>query len=261
MKGDLRAIVGTLRMQMKTTFSRATFKFVVLVQPLVYATISYMMFRQSQNESFMAYVVLGTGLTTMWSSIVFSSSGDIERERYNGTLELISIAPVPLRTTIYGKIAGNTLLGLFSMIYSFLAVRIIYNVPIVIAHPLQFVTILFLSILALVGLGAVMAGCFTLSRNSRGLMNALEYPVFILSGVMFPIAVLPQWLHPVSYTLVMTWVVGGLRTSFGVPALPFSFGIIVAVLACFIVGHFLLANWLFRIIERQVRIKATLGVQ
>lgn len=58
MKGDLRAIVGTLRMQMKTTFSRATFKFVVLVQPLVYATISYMMFRQSQNESFMAYVVL-----------------------------------------------------------------------------------------------------------------------------------------------------------------------------------------------------------
>lgn len=260
MTTDLRAVFSTLRLQMKFTFSRATFRFVVLVQPAVYATISYMMFRQSNAGSFMAYVALGTGLTTLWSTIVFSSAGDIERERYMGNLELLCIAPVPLRTTVYGKIIGNTLLGLLSMAYSFAFVRVVYGVPMVIPHPGRFAVALCLSVLCLVSLAAMMAGCFTLSRNSRGLMNALEFPVYLLSGIMFPIAVLPVWVHPISYALSMTWIVAGLRASLGVAALPVPFGWNMAVLALFAAVQFVVAAWLFRRIDWRTRVNATLGV-
>lgn len=260
MNSDLRAVFSTLRLQMKLTFARATFRFVVLVQPMVYATISYMMFRQSLADSFMAYVVLGTGLATLWSTIVFSSAGDIERERFYGNLELLSISPVPLKTTIYGKILGNTLLGLFSMAYSFLFVRVVYRVPLVIPSAGRFALALALSVLCLVSLSAVMAGCFTLSRNSRGLMNGLEFPVYILSGVMFPITMLPSWAHPLSYAVGMTWVVGGLRSSLGVEALPVSFGWNMAILGLFSAAQFVLAAWLFGRVEWRTRVNATLGV-
>jgi len=42
-------------------------------------------------------------------------------------------------------------------------------------------------------------------RTAGHIGNSLEYPVWIASGLLFPIAILPAWSHPISWGLATTW--------------------------------------------------------
>jgi ABC-2 type transport system permease protein len=42
-------------------------------------------------------------------------------------------------------------------------------------------------------------------RAASHIGNSLEYPVWLASGLLFPISVLPGWSHPLSWSLATTW--------------------------------------------------------
>lgn len=256
-----RTIWKSCTIQMNQSFSRATFRFCVVVQPIIYAIIVYMMFRNSGIENFTAYVILGTGILTLWSTICFSSAGDIERERYMGTLQVISAVPTSFKTIILGKVLGNTLLGLSSMVITFTFVWLVFKEGLTITHPFYFLLALFIAILSFMAISMLLAAVFTLSRNSRALMNCLEYPVFILCGVLFPIEVLPIWVRPLSYILSPTWAVKLLRgSSLGISDWR-VFYTELSMLLLITITYSLAAYFLFDKIDSETRIHATLEVQ
>jgi len=256
----LRVIYSSSLLQMRQSFARATFRFVIVIQPIIFAFMTYMMYRGSGRENYLAYVVLGTGILSLWSAITFSSAGDIERERFMGTLEIITATPSNFQLIIFGKVIGNTILGLMSMVITFVFVAIAYQVQLTIEHPVIFISSLLVSLLSFMGISMLMATFFTLSRNARALMNVLEYPVFILCGVLFPIDILPLWTRPLSYILSPTWAVKILRESVLGIENTNLFMINVLILLAITGIYFIIASISFRKIDKQTRIKATLGV-
>jgi len=256
----LRVIYSSSLLQMRQSFARATFRFVIVIQPIIFAFMTYMMYRGSGRENYLAYVVLGTGILSLWSAITFSSAGDIERERFMGTLEIITATPSNFQLIIFGKVIGNTILGLMSMVITFVFVAIAYQVQLTIEHPVIFISSLLVSLLSFMGISMLMATFFTLSRNARALMNVLEYPVFILCGVLFPIDILPLWTRPLSYILSPTWAVKILRESVLGIENNNLFMINVLILLAITGIYFIIASISFRKIDKQTRIKATLGV-
>jgi ABC-2 type transport system permease protein len=257
----MKIIWGSCMIQMKQSFARATFKFCVLVQPIIYAVITFMMFKNSGIENFTSYVVLGTGIMSLWSSICFSSAGDIERERYMGTLEIVTSVPVQFKIIMLGKVLGNTILGLMSMVITFVFVSVVFGEVLIIANPMIFIVSLIISLLSFMAISMLLAPSFTLSRNSRALMNCLEYPIYILCGVLFPIEVLPMWIRPLSYMLSPTWAVKLLRdSSLGVQDFD-KFFISLGVLIVITIIYSMAASKLFDRIDKETRIKATLEVQ
>ncbi|QNO15870.1 ABC transporter permease [Alkalicella caledoniensis] len=257
----LKIIWGSCMIQMKQSFARATFKFCVLVQPIIYAVITYMMFRNSGIENFTSYVVLGTGIMSLWSSICFSSAGDIERERYMGTLQIVTSVPVQFKIIMLGKVLGNTILGLMSMVITFVFVSVVFGEVLTIANPLVFMASLIISLFSFMAISMLLAPSFTLSRNSRALMNCLEYPIFILCGVLFPIEVLPVWIRPLSYILSPTWAIKLLRdSSLGIHDFS-NFATNIAIIILITVIYSIVASKLFDRIDKETRIKATLEVQ
>lgn len=80
-----RVIFSTMIVQMKQSFARPMFRFCLLANPMLNTILLYEMYKNSGEENFMAYVVLGAGLMGLWGCICFSSAGDINRERYSGT--------------------------------------------------------------------------------------------------------------------------------------------------------------------------------
>jgi hypothetical protein len=42
-------------------------------------------------------------------------------------------------------------------------------------------------------------------RGVQQWQNAMEFPVYILAGFLFPIALLPDWTGPISYALPPYW--------------------------------------------------------
>lgn len=257
---NIRAVISTIKKQMKITFARATFRFTVLIQPVIFATITFMVYKDSGRSNYADYVILGSGLSTIWSAIIFSSAGDIERERRMGTLEYISVVPVKFYAILLGQILGNLILGLFGVIVSYLFSVLVFGVQFSIASPLWFIAAAVMSVVSFMAIALVLAALFTLSRNARGLMNCLEMPVFLLCGMMFPIEILPSWVRPISYVLSPTWAVKALRMCVNGTGSSGEFytamGILAGLSIIYIFGSYRLNG----IIERQTRITASLGV-
>ena len=53
--------------------------------------------------------------------------------------------------------------------------------------------------------GLLLASTFVLLRNANALANTLEYPVWLVSGMLVPITVLPGWTAPIGAVLPTTW--------------------------------------------------------
>ena len=253
-------MLSTFKLHLSQSFSRATFRFCIIVQPLIYTFIFYMMYKDSSYANYVNYIILGSGLTSLWSSICFSSAGDIERERYMGTLENLVSCPSSFTTIILGKVLANTFLGLNGMVLSLIFTKIFFNGSLYIAHRFLFFISFILMIFSFVCIALVIAPIFTLSKNARALMNCLEYPIFILCGFVFPISLLPRFIRPLSYILSPTWAVKILReSSLGIK--DFSAFYKEVFILCFIsIIYLIISKILFLKIDKRTRIEATLGV-
>src|SRR5467141_2214267 len=124
------------------------------------------------------YVIVGTALSGIWSTLLFAGSGAINHERWMGTLELLAASPAPFLAVIGGKLAGTTMFSLVSLV---------------------------LAVVALWATGMFLAPLAILWRSVGRFLLGLEYPVFALSGFLFPVLLLPIWILPISSVLPPYW--------------------------------------------------------
>lgn len=210
---NLQAFRSSMKVQMKMMLHNNLVQFIVIIQPILYGTLMYFMFRNSGNQNFIEYIILGTGMMNLWSSIVFSAAGSIDRERRMGTLEILNAVPTSFQTIIFGKIVGSVIIGLASTVNGYVFITLISGQRFSITHMSWFILGLLLVIISYVAISVMLAALFALSRQVRDLTNASEFPVFILSGLIFPITLLPLWTRPLSYILTPTWGIKVLRMS------------------------------------------------
>jgi ABC-2 type transport system permease protein len=255
-----RALLHTIKVHMGLSISRPMFKFIIWISPLFLATIAVFIYGASSPEKIFNYVVLGSGFMALWSSIVYSSASDINRERFYGTLEFIFVAPVSFAVILIGKIIGNTIWGLLSMIISFLYLVLIFRIEIPIYHPWLFFGTFIFVLFAIIVFSFFLSLAFTLSRQAEALMNFIEYPIYLICGFLFPIAILPFWVKPISYLLPPTLAIDLLRK---VTTESATFSLIGKPLVALIILTFvyiLLGVYCYRAVEKKARINGKLGV-
>jgi ABC-2 type transport system permease protein len=234
--------------------------FTVIVQPLVVALLAIYMLRDT--EGFQAiYVIVGSAMTGLWSGTLFFSSFNIEFERWTGNLENIVGSPTHLATVIVGKTLANTTMSLSSMIFGYSLAALIFGYQLTIAHPLLFVVSLLLTVLALISFGLVIAPFMSVNLGANTWVNALEFPMYIVGGFLFPIILLPAWTTPISYVVSPYWAARALHatSSGGVPLSDvfLSWGLLIG----FSVVYWFISAWLFRLLLRRAKEEATLGLQ
>ncbi len=234
--------------------------FIVFVQPLIVALAAIYMLRES--EGFHAiFVIVGSAMTGLWSGTLFFCTRNVDRERWAGTLEELIGSPTPLRTIMLAKSLANVTLSLGSMLLTYPLAALLFGYPVTIAEPLLFGVSLFLAVVALVAVGMLLTPTVALNRGATAWNNTIEYPMYILGGFLFPVALLPAWTTPLSYLLPPYWAARALHaTSSGGATLEeilMSWTLlIVASAVCWLVS-----SWLFRIVIRRALVQATLGLQ
>lgn len=259
MQSKLKVIIACVRQQFSTSFGRSMFKFCIFVQPIIHGFILGMMYLGKSGEDFLVYVLFGSGIVSFWSSICFSSASDIDRERWMGTLETLFVAPSGFKTIIIGKIIGNTLWGLVSMAISSIFVIVAFQKPFTINDPFLLIVGFILMTLSFIAIALFMSGLFTLSRNSRLVMNCLEHPIYLLCGIVFPLEVIPWFIRPISYLLSPTWSVKILRMAVMGGTLNDKVSHLVGLISITII-YWVVGHWLFKQIDHKARVEATLGV-
>ncbi len=256
----LRVIVIAAEMSLKMAAADAFIIFGVLFQPLITALLGMWML-QDRGGDYAIFVVVGSGMTGLWGSLLFVSGNSITQERWVGTLEMLVGLPTPLHIIVFGKNIANVLQSLLSMIVSYALVAIVFGYSLTIAQPGPFFVSLIFTVISFVCLGLMIAPLFVLNPDVQRWQNGLEYPMYILGGFLFPIALLPGWTTPLSYVLTPYWAARVLHaTSSGgaeFSELALCWGMML-LLSAISVG---VSGWLFKAMMRRARIAATLGMQ
>jgi len=89
----------------------------------------------------------------------------------------------------------------------------LFGYPITVADPAGFGLSLLFALVALWATGMLFAPLGILWRTVGRFLGLMEYPIYSLSGFLFPILLLPVWTIPVSYALPPYWAAVALHGS------------------------------------------------
>ena len=103
-RNSWRTIFTVAEMTLRQNVMDLFIIFTVLVQPMLIAILALAMLRDKGQE-YILFVVVGSGMTGIWSSLLFISGNSINVERWSGTLESLVGMPTSLSVIVLEKIS------------------------------------------------------------------------------------------------------------------------------------------------------------
>jgi ABC-2 type transport system permease protein len=167
---------------------------------------------------FLPYMYVSNACYGLVGSVMFGLSYAVVRDReHYRMLKYIYISPANFQSYFLGRgaargaegILGGVLniivgLTLFAQLRAAVGAESI-NVPWLLVY-------LALGSLMLWACGMILAAaCLNMSRNGMFLSEGVAGIVYLLSGVVFPLRALPEWVQPISLVLPTTYWLEGMR--------------------------------------------------
>ncbi|MEP6695529.1 MAG: ABC transporter permease [Pseudonocardiales bacterium] len=208
----LRLIARGWLLQVKM-MSRSAFNGVLqIVWPLFFATITFLMYG-STNQRALVSAAVGASVLGIWSSTSTSGAAVIQRERRQGTLELLVAAPAPFAATILPVTLAMSTIGAYSMVATFVWGRLLFGISVPLAHPLLLPFAVVVTIVSVGMLGFLLSVAVVRFRSAWALGNMFEFPIWLVCGFLVPLSLLPGWVRPISWLLAPTWGVQAIRAA------------------------------------------------
>jgi ABC-2 type transport system permease protein len=166
------------------------------------------------------------------------------------------VAPARFIVVLAPLTVATASVGLYALAATLLWGRLLFGMSISLAHPVQFAVAVPATVASLGFLGLLLASTFVLYRQANAFSNLLEYPVWLATGLLVPLSLLPGWVTPISWVLSPTWGMRAIRdAAFGGNAWP-EIGLCVALGIVYLgLGAVALRNF-----ERLARSRATLSL-
>ena len=182
-----------------------------VIWPLFFATIAFFMFRTGRDASTLLYASLGASVMGIWSATSVAASSTLQRERWQGTLELLVATPPHFAVVLLPITLAMATVGIYSMLATLVWGRVLFGIPLRVVHPLLFSLAVPATILSIGMLGFLLSVTVVRYRTAWALGNALEYPVWLVCGFLVPLSLFPGWVRPISWALAPTWGVRATR--------------------------------------------------
>ncbi|MBI3988342.1 MAG: ABC transporter permease [candidate division NC10 bacterium] len=142
------------------------------------------------------------GIVVLFGAILSSLSTVYDREF--GVVRIMLIAPVSRLAIVLGKVVGGTMLAVFQALLLLILVPFL-KLPVGPLHLLLLILFLFLTSFAIASLGMLMATRIDSLENFATIMNFVVFPMFFLSGGLYPVKLLPGLLQIVVYFNPLTY--------------------------------------------------------
>lgn len=267
----LRALVGSFRQQALHFLSAPSWLIPNIIAPFVITMVVLLMYQEVTGPVIL-YAVLGGGMMGMWGNTLYASGYSIQSERWWGTIEAVLVVPSSLIWIIAGRTIWNALIGVVNGLLVLVISVVAFGIPMDIADPFMFAVSFLFTMFSLASLGLLFSSAFVLTRQAGVLTNGLEFPIYVASGCLFPIALLPGWAYPFSLSLAPSWGIDAIREAAGfapetsvwvtvLGSAPQASFILpdLAMVAVLAIAYLALAVVLFRVVERRARLTGELG--
>lgn len=255
---SLRLFAASAVLEFRLLESRPFELFFLLLVPI--QTVGFVaIFRHAARPDLDVYGVVAPGLIALWAMAVMISGEVIARERDNKSLESLAAAPGRLETVLIGRVSVVTVISMVGIVLSALTGWAVFGITPVVQAPLPLVVAVLCTAAATLGTALLFSVFFVNSRSPRIFQNAMTYPFYVLGGVLVPVAVYPDWVHPLSKIVFLSWSADLIRDSLGGPTVAGWVWRCAVVLGEGLVA-FLIARWLLTLTLRNARQEGKLGL-
>ena len=210
------------------------------------------------TENLAGYLFLGIVVGGMVATAFWDMAFSFKREMDSGTLEQTWLSPTRPETFVLGRAISG---GLTSVVASAILIGVgmaFFDATVGRGLWLALPALL-LAMASMVGIGYLVGSACLVLREPNFFVDATNFVFAMISGVAFPVAVLPWFIKPVAYVLPTTYAVDLLRVyALGTrplldPALEWLLLGVLSV-ALIVVGRIV-----FRRTEHRMRVRGTLG--
>ncbi|MBI4124820.1 MAG: ABC transporter permease [Deltaproteobacteria bacterium] len=166
---------------------------------------------QNYGGEYFPFVLIGIACAGYQGTALSSFSRALSREQGAGTLEAILMTPTTLNTIMLSGSLWTFSFTSLRLVFYLLAGAVFFGVDMSKMNVGASLCVLLLSITALAGLGIFQAGFMLVFKRGNPLGFFLNGASRFLSGVYFPVALLPEWVQGFSHLLPLTYSLEAMR--------------------------------------------------
>ena len=165
-------------------------------------------------DKVLVYLLTGSLLWQYLSELFWETSNIMSYERWEGTIEHTFMAPISRVTHLFGMSAFAACYAAARLVVLVGVCVLMFDLDLGSANLLGACAVLGIATLSLAGLG-LMAACLPLMYTEKGMQmtSVMEAALLMVSGVYYPIEVLPGWLRFFSQFSPMTYTLHGMRAA------------------------------------------------
>ncbi len=193
------------------------------------------------SDNYLEYFFPGTLALVLLFTALFSMISLI-KERNEGFLQSVLVAPMSRQGVVLGKVLGCTILASIQG-FLVLALAPVAGIPIGLGSLVLVVPLVIVISFALASFGFVFAWNSESIQSFHSVMNLILFPMWLLSGALFPASGAASWLGWLIHLNPLSYGVAALRRAMLPPevladsAIP-SMGLSVAVTIVFALASF-----------------------
>lgn len=205
------------------------------------------------------FVFVGFGMY-MWLSIFLWGPGTLLRqEQLRGSLEAVFLTPASRLVVLFGPPVAHLWPVMFQFAVMVVGLRVLFGVDLAIDAVARALVVIAVGIPAMYAIAALFSTAVLRFGEIGPAVQFVRGILVLLSGVTFPIVMLPGWAQAMASALPPSYIVADVRSILlgggGLGALVADLGIVVGLTAAIAVA----AVFTYRWIERDARRTGMLG--
>jgi len=130
--------------------------------------------------------------------------------RENKVIRGLAVTPLPRDTLFESEVALRLLVAIFQTFLIVLVGRLVFGVELI-GNLLLIVGLVFLGAATFVSMGYMLASFSRSLEGGRNLIQTVQFPMMFLSGIFFPIEIMPDYIRPVVRAIPLTYLGDALR--------------------------------------------------
>ncbi len=162
------------------------------------------------NPNYFEFVAPGIMAMIVMTAVLTGLAASISREKEQGTLDGILISPINRMAIIFGKALSQSIRGLVQGMMVLLLAYLLFGATIQ-GSILLVMLLLLLGIFSFVGLGILVSAIATEQETATQLLAMFQFPMLFLSGVFFPILMMPVVMQKIAHLIPLTYAITALR--------------------------------------------------
>jgi ABC-2 type transport system permease protein len=165
---------------------------------------------KARSQNYLSFLVPGLLAFTIMQLSIAGSGYNIVEYRRKGILKRLFVTPLTPQAFIGGLVLSRSLICLIQL--GVLMLIAVYGFDVsIIGSALDLGVVVLLGIALFLSVGFCMGSIAKTQQAIMAIGNLVTFPQMFLSGIFYPIDILPEWIQPIAHILPLSFLADAVR--------------------------------------------------